>query len=381
MNNLLIISPEVPRTPHDEQRRREEADECPRTTYFDDHVATTVIDGMYLQSLKGFRASLYRKLPAPVVAALEAYRLRRRYDAVVCWDDRVALIYGLLLTLTRSKARHVAMVNWMAPGKKRMALRLAQRGIDRVIVWGDVHRELLGDLFGIAPSRITVIPFPVDLAFWRPIQRDMDWICAVGKSQRDYATLIQAMRGLPMTCRIVTTVNKETQGPKDLNVTARSLASEDVGANILLGPGSPAEVREIYARSRFVVIPLVPNFRDNGVTVAVEAMAMGKAIICSRTYGMIDIIEHGVNGLLVPPGDPVALREAIQYLWDNPSVAERMGAEGRRRADRVYALERFTASVQQVIRDVTRGAARSWEGASETPERTLALHPSSQARD
>jgi glycosyltransferase involved in cell wall biosynthesis len=49
---------------------------------------------------------------------------------------------------------------------------------------------------------------------------------------------------------------------------------------------------------------------QSGTTVILEAMAMGKPIVCSRTRGLVDGFQDGVTGIDVPAGDPVALREA-----------------------------------------------------------------------
>ena len=58
-------------------------------------------------------------------------------------------------------------------------------------------------------------------------------------------------------------------------------------------------------------------------------MAMGKAVIATRIRGQVDVLHDGVEGLYVPPGDPVALREAIDHLLRHPDEAARMGAAGR----------------------------------------------------
>ena len=100
-------------------------------------------------------------------------------------------------------------------------------------------------------------------------------------------------------------------------------------ANITTGEKSFAALRELYDRSRFVVIPLHETDTDNGTTSILEAMAMGKAVICSRVKGQTDVIREGVTGLFVPPGDARALREAITTLWCDPDRAREMGRKGR----------------------------------------------------
>jgi glycosyltransferase involved in cell wall biosynthesis len=64
-------------------------------------------------------------------------------------------------------------------------------------------------------------------------------------------------------------------------------------------------------------------------------------VVASRVGGLPEIVEHGVNGLLVPPGDPAALAEAMRSLWCNPDRTAKLGAEARR-----IAVERFSLSRQ-----------------------------------
>ena len=76
---------------------------------------------------------------------------------------------------------------------------------------------------------------------------------------------------------------------------------------------------------------------------------MGKAVVCSRTPGQTDVVVEGETGLYVPPEDPRALREAIQYLLDQPELREQMGQNGRRRIEQEMSLacyvERLNAYV------------------------------------
>jgi glycosyltransferase involved in cell wall biosynthesis len=164
---------------------------------------------------------------------------------------------------------------------------------------------------------------------------------------RDYATLVEAMRDLIVPCHIAAKI--------DIGKTDRWMTDlRDPTAlppHITLGSKPYPELRALYARSRFVVLPLQPTDTDNGVTAMTEAMAMGKAVICTRVDGQRDVLQDGVNGLFVPPRDPGALREAIEYLWTHPDVCERMGLEGRKRIEQFHTLDRFVTGVQGAVED------------------------------
>jgi len=66
-------------------------------------------------------------------------------------------------------------------------------------------------------------------------------------------------------------------------------------------------------------------------TVVMEAMVSSRAVIASRIGGIPDLVADGVSGLLVPPGDTKALREALTRLLENPELRIRMGDAGRKR--------------------------------------------------
>jgi glycosyltransferase involved in cell wall biosynthesis len=385
MKTLLITCLDPASLTLEEQRHLEEADASPNITYFDDLVATDIMDQAYLSAITGLRGKLYQRLPGFVAQALEAYRLRNQYDAIVTWDDHLAMFYSLLLTGTHARSRHIAILIWTLQAKKRLVMRFAQHHMDHLVVSSDIHRELLHELVGIPRAKITYLPTPVDVQFWSPEKaaaastpsdaldvRDSDMICAVSCSKHDHNTLMQAMRDLPMTCRMVA-VDANSTDTRRLYHTKPIPADVEIPANVICGPCTAAEVRSIYANARFVVAPVEPSFIDYGATTVTEAMAMGKAVICTRTYSLMQIVEPGVTGLLVPPADPQALRDAIQYLWDNPEVAERMGAEARRRIE-AYDIRRFSAGVNQAIEQTVAAslASRQSQAASRLSSASLA---------
>lgn len=94
--------------------------------------------------------------------------------------------------------------------------------------------------------------------------------------------------------------------------------------------------------------------------VAVEAMACGKAVVASDVGGLPDIVVDGETGLLVPPGDPLALRVALDELLADARRREAMGAAARVQATRFFASA-VAAQVEAVYLDVLaeRGTLRS----------------------
>lgn len=82
---------------------------------------------------------------------------------------------------------------------------------------------------------------------------------------------------------------------------------------------------------------VLPSLVDGGFTSAIEAMACGTPVIGTQLGSLPEVVEDGVTGLLVPPGNPQALREKMQFLLQNPQKAAEMGKNARQRV-----LERYT---------------------------------------
>jgi glycosyltransferase involved in cell wall biosynthesis len=102
-----------------------------------------------------------------------------------------------------------------------------------------------------------------------------------------------------------------------------------------------------------VVIPRHDLEYETASGTLLEAMAMGRAVITSRTRGGMDILRDGEQGIYVPPGDARALREAIEFLLANPEKARQMGEAGRALVEANYTLDTFVERVAAIVEAVT----------------------------
>ena len=106
--------------------------------------------------------------------------------------------------------------------------------------------------------------------------------------------------------------------------------SERLPPNVLLMGGWPHDA--VMGAWRRCSIALVPSIvAETFGIVTLEAMMMGKPVIASRIGGLTDVVVDGETGYLVPPGDPQALRKAIQCLLDDPALREHMGNMAKQR--------------------------------------------------
>ena len=85
--------------------------------------------------------------------------------------------------------------------------------------------------------------------------------------------------------------------------------------------------------------------------VLVEAMALGKPLVATADGGPLEIVEDGVSGLLVPPGDDKALAGAVEQILDDPTLAASLASAARRRAD-TFSSERTASQFASLLTDL-----------------------------
>lgn len=126
---------------------------------------------------------------------------------------------------------------------------------------------------------------------------------------------------------------------------------EDLGLSGVTFHGFvPAEaLQDGLARADALVLPAVTDAKGDveglGV-VLLEAMSYGKPVIASAAGGITDIVEDGVTGLLVPPGDAASLAAAIARLRDDPALGRRLALAGR---ERVATHFSWTSVVERLV--------------------------------
>lgn len=120
------------------------------------------------------------------------------------------------------------------------------------------------------------------------------------------------------------------------------------------------ELRRAYAEAGVFVLPSVLDARQDteglGV-VLLEAMNYSVPVIASDIGGITDIVEHDRSGLLVPPGDEIALANAVTRVLTDGAVARRLGEAGRQRLLTAFSWDRIVAQWEAVYARVLRPKA------------------------
>jgi len=114
------------------------------------------------------------------------------------------------------------------------------------------------------------------------------------------------------------------KGDLDIDLRAEALKISANGKINFLGWRN--DIHEIMPIFDIFVLP---SLNEGMGRVLVEAMAAGIPIVASKVGGIPDLVQHGENGLLVPPGDEKALAAGIRQLINDPQKAKKMGQRGR----------------------------------------------------
>jgi rhamnosyl/mannosyltransferase len=205
-------------------------------------------------------------------------------------------------------------------------------------------------------SKCVVVPYGIDI-HERPAPRAVTHqplILFVGRlvTYKGVDVLLEAMRGIAGVAVIV------GEGPQREALQRQCAAMGLTHLVRFTGRVSDEELAALYHACDIFVLPSVTRQEAFGV-VQLEAMARGKPVISTDVgTGVAWVNRHGETGLVVPPRDPRALREAIEQLLADPALRKTLGEGGARRAREVFAVDRMIESTLALYREAARMAPR-----------------------
>jgi glycosyltransferase involved in cell wall biosynthesis len=350
------------------------AGRSPRKDYFElQHaLSADVIDLGFLRR-KLWTRILCRVIGVSAVQAVLAWFWAAGYDAIFADRESSGFALAALLKLRKRRPRLVMIGHLLSSPKKQRLFRLLhlERQVGCMVVHSSLQQRIAREHLDLRDEQIALVPYQTDNRFWKPQSTAVkQQLCSAGLEYRDYATLCAAVSELDI----------------DVVIAAASHWSKHKGVdryqqlppNVRVVSHGYGELRQLYAESLFVVVPLLDVENQAGITTILEAMAMGKAVIVSHTRGQTDVVRdrrhrsrtddtrptqpewarvlgaddetaEGYTGIYVRPGDVDELRRAIVYLIDHPDVACMLGANGRRFVETTMGLDQFTARMATII--------------------------------
>ncbi len=233
---------------------------------------------------------------------------------------------------------------------------IAQKSLDFVFGWvpyrylavsGEV-RDSLARLVFYARRRIVLLPNAVAVpAEGAVASNPVPEIVAVGRlsDQKDYESLVRAL-GIVKREGAAFHATFIGEGYLREQIEA-ALREEHLEADVTLTGHVPhARVREAYAHADLFVSS---SRWEGSPNVLLEAMSYGLACVSTAVGGAVDIIRDGEDGLLVPPGRPDALAEALAKLLANAELRARLGHAARARIEETFSRETRFKRLQALL--------------------------------
>ncbi len=284
----------------------------------------------------------------PVERTLRSVGAVHRADLVLALLEREGMLAGLARGLRVPPFASTPLVVWScwladdvrsADRATRARLLRRLRGADLVTHLSRHETETLVDL-GIPEERLFPVTYGVSHRYYTPGDdvRDIE-LLAVGQDRgRDYATLVEAVRGTDLTLDVV--------------CKPENLAGLDLPPNVRVhGPVPLPRYRELLRRARVVAVPTHDLAYPTGSSVALEAASSGCAVVVTGTRAMRDYLTDDETGVLVGEGDVDGWRDALGALAGDPTRRARLGAAARRAVEDRFNADRMWTEVDDVLRE------------------------------
>ncbi len=269
----------------------------------------------------------------------------RRYDLIVVKD---AFSTPALLAAKAAGRPLIYLDSMFAlPTRpwRRLAARVNLRGADRVVAYSKRQIALWAEALGLPPELFVFLPYTIDLDFYGPrhpgTSQEPPYVLSVGRDLgRDFGTLIDALDGTGLHLKLVTLpyLVPEAAGRKPwVQVLAR------VGYEELFG---------LYAGAAMVVIPLKRGITYlSGVRGMLEAMALGRPVVVSRTPGLEEYAAAD-EVFFVDPEDREVLRRTMTLVRDDPDRAAVQCHLAGQAVRTRYGMDSFVVGFERLLRSI-----------------------------
>jgi D-inositol-3-phosphate glycosyltransferase len=281
-----------------------------------------------------------------------------------CWDAPHIVMFH---TLAEAKNRH--HLGEREPKYRIAGERAVAQRADRIICAGEGEREMLGELYGVPASRVSVIPCGVDTLSFRP----MDSHRAKERMGLDpgvpvllFVGRIEPLKGIDVLIRAAAQLEgrfqllvvggdaKDARRKRELEKLAREIG---VAGRVAFADAVPHEdLPGVYNAADVCVMP---SYYESFGLVALEAMACGVPVVASRVGGLKETVQDGRTGYLVPWRCPEPFAERLDLLLTNEPLRRNLGREARQAAERFRWAE-VAAQVEDVYHELVsayRGVA------------------------
>lgn len=269
---------------------------------------------------------------------------RRERIAVLQTADFYANVFGLLGGALAGVPVRIGSRRELNPDKRSGQIRLqrfAYRFATRVVANSPAAAAILREE-GVPSPAVALISNGVDGAAYPEPQARGEVRRAITvanlRPEKSHETLIAAAAQLAGVCPgLRYQIVGDGVRRQELEALARARGVD----HLIDFLGHREDVPALLAAADVFVLPSRSEAFPNGV---IEAMAAGLPVVACSVGGLLDLVETGRTGILVPPSDPEPLAAALESLYAHPDRARLMGLEARREVQARYSFARMVAA-------------------------------------
>jgi glycosyltransferase involved in cell wall biosynthesis len=269
---------------------------------------------------------------------------------VTCFPQLTLTTAGLLPLTGKSRTRLVAWdfnLGSLPRGWKGLLARRVFQRVDRFVVHARGEIGNYARWLGVDEEKFRFVPLQRGkIANLKPSPLPAPYIVSMGSANRDYSTLIDAVLGTGIKTVIISKKSEIDCLPEHPDLVKLTDLTWEECDSILSG-------------AKLNVVPIANNQTASGQVSFTTSLRMGVPTIVTNSISTIDYIRDGETGLLVPPGDAAALRQAIESIWRNEALGSRIGLAGRNYADEYLSDQAAAKNLATVIDELFTGD-RDW---------------------
>jgi glycosyltransferase involved in cell wall biosynthesis len=236
--------------------------------------------------------------------------------------------------------------------------------VDRIVCVAEAIREYLLNIgflwLKIPPHKLVTIHKGHDLAWYRAAPHNL---AEFGISENDFVAgcitnyrprkgiekIIEAAALLPRDLNIHFLLIGNMQHPRLSRLLERSPARDRVHL-----AGYRADAPQLQAACDACILPSLK--REGLPKSVIEGMAYGLPAVVTDSGGSPELVEHGVSGLIVPPGSARAIAEAVTALRSDPERCRRMGIAARKRIEEHFSISVTIDKTYRLYRELAAGS-------------------------
>lgn len=302
-----------------------------------------------------FIGSLDPKIPellkmkfVPLLQVLKILKCMRHYDCIITGNVRTAQLLSAIKAVFHIRTpKHIVLELMLDEEQEGVFWKIKSTlqksvfsSVDTIFVSATSEIDTYAKRLEKPRSSIKFLPFHTNILEPEILKGD-GYILSAGRTGRDYQILANAVENLDVNVVVIS--------------DKRSVEGVRFPSNVTVFLDVPySQYMDILRRCRFVILPLKRLVKSTGQVVFLEAMAIGKPVIATETVGTKDYIRSGIDGILVPPEDPEALKAAMETLLTDPLLEKAISLNAFESVKSRYTLEHYCSAILREAEELVR---------------------------